>query len=394
MRRKICVVTTSRADYGHLRQLMLEIDKDADLQLQVIATGMHLMPTQGYTLSEIEADGIAINRLVHMMLADDNDISIVKSIGLGMFGFADTLAELHPDIVVLLGDRFELFAPAIAALIQRFPIAHIHGGETSQGAIDEAIRHAVTKMAAYHFPAAEPYARRIHQMGEDPQRIFNCGAPGLDSLYSQSLLSKEELEERIGMDIDGPTAIITYHPVTTEADDTPRQVDKLLSAIDATDLQVLFTASNADHQGDLVNQLIDRFVREREPSRYRLQTSLGHQAFLSCLKHFDLMVGNSSAGLIEAPSMGIPVVNIGSRQDGRLRAGNVIDVGYEAEDIRVGIERALSADFRKRLSTVLNPYDEQGDGKASWRIKEVLKSVALGEQVSRKAFTDLEMSLP
>lgn len=388
--RRICVVTTSRADYGHLRQLMAEIREDPALELQVVATGMHLMRTQGYTVRDIEADGITVTRNVGMMLADDDEISITKSIGLGLISFAEVLPELDPDILVLLGDRYELFAPAIAALMQRIPIAHIHGGEISQGAIDDVIRHSVTKMATFHFPVAREYAERIRQMGEAPDRIFNCGAPGLDTLYRKPLLTRHELEQRLAMSLDGPTAIVTYHPVTTEAEDTQRQIQNLLAAIESVTIKVLFTRSNADNQGNLINEAIEGFVRARDPDRYRFVDSLGQSLFLSCLKHMDVMIGNSSSGLIEAPSMQIPVVNIGTRQQGRLRAGNVIDVGYEVEAIRAAIEKSLSAGFKHEMANVINPYDEQKDGKASYRIKEVLKTAVSGDSCCKKVFFDLD----
>lgn len=389
--RRICVVTTSRADYGHLRQLMLEIQEDGSLALDVVATGMHLMHSQGYTVRNIIADGIPVAREVPMMLDSDDDESITKSIGLGLISFADTFTALRPDILVLLGDRYELFAPAIAALMRRVPIAHIHGGETSQGAIDEAIRHAVTKMATYHFPATRQYAARIRQMGEPPERIYNCGAPGLDTLYRSTLLTRAELEQRLGMTLDGATAIVTYHPVTTESADTPRQIGNLLAAIEAMPLRVLFTRSNADAQGAVVNDAIEAFVRDHDPARYRLEDSVGQMVFLSCLKHMDVMIGNSSSGLIEAPSLQIPVVNVGNRQQGRLRASNVIDVGYDSEAIRKAIEQSLSPEFRAQMPAVINPYDEQRDGRASYRIKQALKSVDLSEACTKKAFVDLEI---
>ena len=392
--RKLCVVTTSRADYGHLRQLMIKIQQDPGLDLEVVATGMHLMRSQGYTVRNIGADGIRVARNVPMMLANDDDISITKSIGLGLISFAEVLSELEPDILVLLGDRYELFAPAIAALMQRTPIAHIHGGETSQGAIDEAIRHSITKMATFHFPVTRQYAARIRQMGEPPERIFNCGAPGLDSLYASPLLTRPELEQRLSMVLDEAAAIVTYHPVTTEAADTWRQIENLLAALESMPLKVLFTRSNADTQGSLINEDIVGFVRDHDPERYRLMDSVGQQVFLSCLKHMDVMIGNSSSGLIEAPSLQIPVVNIGNRQQGRLRAANVIDVGYDADAIRGAIEKSLSKAFRSQMASVVNPYDEQKDGKASYRIKEVLKSVELSDSCVKKVFVDLEALEP
>ncbi|TVR29480.1 MAG: UDP-N-acetylglucosamine 2-epimerase (hydrolyzing) [Spirochaetaceae bacterium] len=385
--RRICVVTTSRADYGLLRRLMEEINLDQALQLQVVATGMHLVPELGQTISVIEADGLGPDRAVEMLLAADSDLGAAKSIGVGLLAFPDVLKQLDPQLVVVLGDRFELLAPAVAALMLRIPIAHIHGGETTEGALDEAIRHAVTKFSTLHFASTETYRKRIIQMGENPERVFNFGAPGLDNLYHLELFSREELEQRLEFALAGPVALVTYHPATLEPGLARERLDDLLEALESVAIKAVFTKANADEQGYAINRRLAEFC-QRNPDRYRLYDSLGTQLYFSCMAHCDLMVGNSSSGLIEAPSFHLPVVNVGERQAGRVRAENVIDVASRRDDIKEGITRALSQQFRSTLTSVENPYDASKDGSASRRIKEVLKSVDLSAGALKKAFYD------
>jgi UDP-hydrolysing UDP-N-acetyl-D-glucosamine 2-epimerase len=386
--RRICVVTTSRADYGLLTWLMRAIREDAELELQVIAAGMHLCPEFGLTYRDIEQDGLPIDRKIEMLLSADSDSAVTKSIGVGLISFSDTLEYLRPDILVILGDRFELLSAAIAALVAKIPIAHIHGGETSQGAIDEGVRHAITKMASLHFAATETYRRRIIQMGEDPDSVFAFGAPGLDALHHVTLLTKQELESHLGFSLESPTAIVTYHPVTLERRTAEEQIENLLTALSQESVRAVFTKANADMQGRLINQRIAAFCREH-PSDYRLSSNLGQEVYLSCLHHLDLMVGNSSSGLIEAPSFELPVVNIGDRQKGRIKAANVIDVGYSIADIVAGIGRASSDAWKEGIKDLENPYAGQGDGMVSFRIKEQLKSVDISESLMKKRFHDL-----
>lgn len=391
-RRRICVVTTSRADYGLLRGLMRAIREDNGLTLQVIAAGMHLCPEFGLTFEIIEQDGFYIDRKVEMLLSADTDRATVKSIGIGLLGFADALAELRPDLIVVLGDRFELLAPAIAALLAKIPIAHIHGGETSQGAIDEGVRHSVTKLASLHFAATETYRWRIIQMGEDPGSVFAFGAPGLDALHQVTLLTKAELVTRLDFDLSAPTALVTYHPVTLERNTAEQQIDHLLSVLLREKVRAVFTKANADAQGRLINLRVSAFCQDH-PGDYRLYDNLGQQVYLSCLRHLDLMVGNSSSGLIEAPSFRLPVVNIGDRQRGRIRAANVIDVGYSVGEIAAGIRRALSPAWREGIKDMTNPYAGCGDGRVSVRIKEQLKQVELTEALLKKRFYDLPVQV-
>ncbi len=340
-RRKICVVTTSRADYGLLYWLMKAIDEDPALELQVVATGMHLCPEFGLTYRKIEEDGFKMARKVDMILSGDTEASVVKSVGVGLVSFSDVYEDLRPDIVVVLGDRYELFAVAIPALLQRVPIAHIHGGETSQGAVDEGVRHALTKMASLHFPATEAYRKRIIQMGEDPGRVFNFGAPGLDWVSRLPLLGRNELQKRLDFDLSGKVAMVTYHPVTLEGEAWERQIEDLFRAVDRSGIKAIFTKANADAHGRMINGKIEQFCNEH-PKRFRLYDNLGQVLYLSCLKNLDLMIGNSSSGIVEAPTFKLPVVNIGDSQKGRMKAANMIDTGCDAGEILGSIRRANS----------------------------------------------------
>jgi len=350
---------------------------------------MHLCPEFGLTYRKIEEDGFKIARKVDMILSGDTEASVVKSVGVGLVSFSDVYEELKPDIVVVLGDRYELFAVAIPALLQRVPIAHIHGGETSQGAVDEAVRHSITKMASLHFPATEAYRKRIVQMGEDPKRVFNFGAPGLDWVHRLRLLERTELEKRLVFNLSGNVAIVTYHPVTLEGEAWERQIADLLRAVDGSGIKAIFTKANADAHGRMINRRIEQFCDEH-PKRFRLYDNLGQVLYLSCLKNLDLMIGNSSSGIVEAPSFKLPVVNIGDRQRGRVKAGNVTDVGNSEKEISRGIKRAVSESFRKEIASVKNPYDKFGDGKVSERIKETLKKVDLSPDLLKKPFFDID----
>jgi len=388
-RRRICVVTTSRADYGVLYWLLKEIREDNALELQILATGMHLSSEFGLTYRAIEDDGFQINKRIEMLLSSDTESAVIKSMGVGLISCSTAFKELMPEIVVVLGDRYDLYPVVLAALVSRIPIAHIHGGETSQGAIDEAIRHSITKIASIHFPATTLYRKRIIQMGEDPTLVFAYGSPGLDTLYRTKLMSKKKLEAFLDFVLDGTVAIITYHPVTLETKSVTTQIGNLLSALEATHLKAVFTKANADTHGNIINQMIKEFA-DRDPSRYRFFDNLGQIAYMSCLKHLDVMIGNSSSGLIEAPSFGLPVVNIGDRQKGRIKAENVIDVGYSTKEIRRGIEAACAVEFKKGIRHVKNPYDAYGDGKVSYRIKEKLKTIKISPSLLKKKFYDIK----
>jgi UDP-hydrolysing UDP-N-acetyl-D-glucosamine 2-epimerase len=386
-RRKICVVTTSRADFGLLSRLMLAIQSDPALRLQVIASGMHLESRFGRTWRDIEDKGIRIDRKIPMRMAGDSNLANLRSIAVGMNGFAAALHKLKPEILVLLGDRFELLAPAISALMLQIPIAHIHGGELSEGAIDDSVRHAITKLASLHFPATAIYRRRILQMGESPRFVFNFGAPGLDEIHAARPLTRSELEQELGFSIQAPIALVTYHPVTRDSLSTGSQIRSVISAIKATGLRAVFTAANADAEGARINQYLQKEC-DRNAERFKWVPHLGHRRYLSCLAHFAVMVGNSSSGLTEAPSFRLPVVNIGDRQRGRTRAVNIIDVACKAPAIVQGIQRAISPQFRKSLRNMRNPYDRYRDGRASERIKNVLRDVRIDGDLLKKGFYD------
>jgi UDP-N-acetylglucosamine 2-epimerase (non-hydrolysing)/GDP/UDP-N,N'-diacetylbacillosamine 2-epimerase (hydrolysing) len=383
-KRKICVVTASRAEYGLLYWVMKGIKDDPALKLQIVAAGMHLMPKYGSTYREIIKDGFKINARVDLKLNSDSEEGIARSLGLGITGFGKAFKRLRPDLVVLLGDRYEMLAAAAAAMVSRIPLAHIHGGEATFGVYDDAIRHAITKMAYLHFVSHPVYAQRVIQMGEDPRRVFNFGAPGLDNLRNLRLLSRFELEKLLGIGLDERTALVTFHPETLKKGDARRQIKNLLAALDKSGLNMIFTVPNADAENRVIFREIDKFTKQN-PSRTRVFKSLGRLKYLSLLKHIGLMVGNSSSGVIEAPSFKLPVVNVGNRQKGRLQAGNVINVSDRTGAILKGIRRALSPGFKKGLAAISNPF---GDGRASARIVRKLKTVKLGQL--NKGFYDLK----
>jgi len=387
-RKKICVVTTTRADYGLLFWLIKEIDEDPELELSLIVTGMHLSTEFGMTVNNIENDGFRIDRKIEMLLSSDNESAIIKSMGVAMISFAEALGEIKPDIVVLLGDRFEIVPVALASVVFRIPVAHIHGGETSQGAIDEFFRHAVTKMASIHFPATDLYRSRILQMGESPDLTFNFGAPGLDFIYRIPLLDRQELEMALEFILVGTVALVTYHPVTIESGTAVAQVNNLLQAIEEAGIGAIFTKANADTEGRIINRQLAEFCLAN-PLKFKLFDNLGQTRYLSCMKCLDLMLGNSSSGLIEAPSFQMPVVNIGDRQKGRTRAANVIDVGNSVAEISEGMSKALSEGFKISIQKMENPYDRFRDGKTSWRIKEKLKTINLTDHLLKKEFRDI-----
>ena len=377
-------MTGARAEYGLLYWLMKEIANDPELRLQIIATGIHLSPEFGLTYLRIEADGFTIDAKVEMLLSSDTPVGIVKSMGLGLIGFADALNNLKPDILVVLGDRFEILAAAQAALVSRIPIAHIHGGETSEGAFDESIRHAISKMAHWHFVAAEPYRKRVIQMGETPERVFNYGAPGLDHLSRLDWLGRQDLEAALEIQLGMPLFLVTYHPVTLADDSPEKPMSELLRALEAfPDATVIFTYPNADTGGRVLIECIDRFVSQHRKTA-RAFISLGQQRYLSLMREADVIVGNSSSALTEAPALKKASVNIGDRQKGRLKAASVIDASESSQGIVQAIRLALSDEFRRKLPETVSMY---GQGSVSQKIKATLKAVV---PEIRKSFFDIE----
>ena len=383
--RKICVVTGSRAEYGLLYWLLREIQDDAELELQLVVTGMHLSPEFGLTWQQIADDGFVINRRVEMLLSSDTPVGVGKAMGLGLIGFADALNELQPDIVVVLGDRFEIFAATQAAMNLRIPIAHIHGGELTEGAVDDAIRHAISKLSHLHFTAAESYRQRVIQLGEQPDRVFNVGAIGLDNIYRLPLLDKQALEAAIDFKLGHRNLLVTFHPVTLEKASAEEQLTQLLEALDALeDTNIIFTHSNADTEGRIISKMLENY-RARHPDRVATFVSLGSLRYLSTMRHVDAVIGNSSSGLIEAPALKIPTIDIGDRQKGRLAADSVLHCLPLSEDIRKMMAIAFSDAFKQRIQSQTNPY---GIGGASLAIKQQLKQTPLSNLL-KKSFYNL-----
>ena len=384
-RRKICVVTGSRAEYGLLFWLMKGIQKEPKLELQIIATGMHLSPEFGFTYKEIEKGGFHINKKVEMLLSADTPSAISKSTGLAMIGFADAYADLKPDIVILLGDRFELFSAAFCAHVAKIPIAHISGGETTAGAFDEAIRHSITKMSWWHFVAADEYKRRVIQLGEDSKRVILVGGLGVDNIMKTPLLTKSELEKRIGFKFSTKNLLVTFHPVTLEEKTAKDQCIELLNALERlNNTQIIFTYPNADTDGRIIKKLIDLFTKKHADTT-AVFPSLGQLNYLSTLQYVDGLVGNSSSGLAEAPTFKIGTINIGDRQKGRLKAKSIIDCKSNQKSISEAIERLYSNEFQDELKTVQNPY---GDGNATDKILDILTKQPVPKEL-KKEFIDL-----
>ena len=384
MTRKICVITGTRADYGLLRWVMQGIKDDPDLTLQIIATGMHLSPEFGLTYQAIEQDNFQIDRKVEMLTSSDTVVGISKSMGLGMIGFADALHDLQPDLIVVLGDRFEIFAAVSAALVARIPVAHLHGGETTEGAFDESLRHSITKMSHLHFVAVEVYRQRLIQLGEQPERVFLVGGLGVDNIKRLTLLNSSELEASLGFKFAQKNLLVTFHPVTLETATAADQMAELLAAlIELKDTKLIFTLPNADTDGRALIKMVEKFV-ERHHNAHAY-TSLGQLRYLSCIAQVDGVVGNSSSGLLEVPSFGKGTINIGDRQRGRLQATSVINSVPDRKNIAEAINKLYSADFQVSLSKVRNPY---GEGGASEKIVTTIRNYAI-DGIAKKAFYDL-----
>ncbi len=384
MSRKICVITGTRAEYGLLRWVMQGIKDDPELTLQIIATGMHLSPEFGLTYREIEKDGFQIDRKVEMLTSSDTPVGIAKSMGLGAIGFADALNELKCDLIVVLGDRFEIFAAVATALVARIPVAHLHGGETTQGAFDEALRHSITKMSHLHFVAAEAYRRRVVQLGEQSERVFLVGGLGIDNIKRLPLLGRAALEASLGCQFGPKNLLITFHPVTLETSTAEDQMAELLAALaELNDTRLIFTLPNADTDGRALIQMVQQFVAQH-PNAHAYP-SLGQLRYLSCIPQVDGVVGNSSSGLAEVPSFQKGTINIGDRQRGRLQAASVINCEPTRKGIAAALDRLYTADFQASLSQVQNPY---GEGGASEKVVKTIKHCALDGLV-KKSFFDL-----
>lgn len=383
--KKITVITGTRAEFGILKPLLVAIENSKTMQLQIMTTAMHLSPEFGYTISEIENSGFKVDKKVECLLSSDTATGVTKSMGLAMIGFADALEELSPDLVVILGDRSEMLAAASAAMIANVPIAHIHGGETTEGAYDESIRHAITKMSFYHFASTETYRRRIIQLGENPSRVFNVGAIGLDSIKSLALLNREKFEESIDFKLGQHNILITFHPVTLENNSAEKQFQAILNALNTLeDTKFIFTHANSDKNGRIINQMIEKFVAESKESAISFK-SLGQLRYLSALNHVDLVLGNSSSGIIEVPYFKIPTINIGDRQKGRVMPESVLNIEPNKVAIEKALSKAFDPDFNLKIKGQKQLY---GEGEAVDKIMKVLGHFQ--KQDLKKSFYDIK----
>ena len=382
--KKICVVTGTRAEYGLLYWVMKGIQASSNLQLQLIVTGMHLAPEFGLTVTDIENDGFSIDSKIEMLMSSDTPIGITKSMGLGLIGFADALDRLRPDLILLLGDRYEIFVAATAAMVACVPVAHIHGGESTEGLIDEPIRHGVSKMSHIHFVATEEYRKRVIQLGEHPTSVENVGGMGVDCISRTKLLTRSQTEKSIGFNFLERNLLITFHPVTLDYLSAELQMEELLCALrQLDDVGLIFTMPNADTNGRIIFKMIKSFCDDSQNSA--CFSSLGHLRYFSCMKYVDGLIGNSSSGLIEAPSLKVGTINIGDRQRGRQRAKSVIDCPADAAEISKSIKYLFSSKFKKLLESVDNPY---GEGGSSDKIVATLQSHKY-DGLLKKRFYDL-----
>ena len=386
--KRIGIMTGTRAEYGLLKSLMQEINKDNDLELYLIVSGMHLSPEFGMTYKEIEEDGFEINAKVEMLLSSDSPAGISKSIGLGVIGFADEFQRADLDMLILLGDRYEALSAAISAMVMRIPIAHLHGGELTEGAIDEGIRHSITKMSYLHFTSTEQYRSRVIQLGENPERVFYVGALGVENIKKINLMTKEELEKSIHFEIDENTVVVTYHPVTLENNTVEEQFLNLLKVLDRNPkIRMIFTKANADTNGRIVNELIDKYAAQNSVRACAFM-SLGQKRYLSALKYCRIVIGNSSSGIIEAPSFGKPIINIGDRQKGRICADSVINCGYTQQEIQQAMETALTEEFENKARNCRNPYEKENTAA---NIISVIKDYLLNDKIKlKKGFYDIK----
>ncbi len=385
MRKKICVVTGGRAEYGLLYPLLQKIKAKKSFDLSVVATGMHLEKAFGLTYREIEKDGFKIREKVSLRLVDDSPAGILRSMGLALAGFGEALKRIKPDLVLVLGDRFEIFCAATAAHVSRIPLVHIHGGESTEGAFDDAFRHAITKMSIIHFTSAKKYRNRVIQLGEDPRRVFNVGALGLDNIKQLPLLDKKKVEDKFRFKFKKHNLLVTYHPVTLENDRQGKGFAELLKVLDRRpDTLLIFTKANADTNGRVINRMIDDYVN-RNADKAVAFAALGRVGYLSTMKYVEAVVGNSSSGIIEASSFKIGTINIGDRQKGRIQADSVINCGTTAAEITDAFRKLYSPEFQKKLNAVRSPY---GDGKTADRMVQVLESIPL-KGLLKKSFHDL-----
>lgn len=383
--RKLCVVTGTRADYGLLKHLIAEINNAEDFELVLFVTGTHLSRDFGNTFTEIEEDGFLISRKIDLDLSSDTPCGVAASTALSLVGFSKAYADVKPDLIVLLGDRFELLGAAISAMYHHIPIAHLHGGEVTVGAMDESIRHSITKFSHIHFAATDIYRNRILQLGEDPNLVFNVGGLGVDAIKRIKLLSKDELEQSLGIKFMRRNLLVTYHPVTLECSSSSSQMEELLRALSPRkDCRIIFTMPNADPDSRIIYNLIKNFVRDNP--NCCLYASLGQIRYFSCIAQVDAVIGNSSSGLLEAPTFKKATINIGDRQSGRLKASSVIDCNPDCDSISAAIDKVFTDAFQHRLINTINPY---GDGGSVTKIMDILKKLSYVDLIKKK-FYDMQ----
>jgi len=385
--KKITVLTATRSEYSLLGPVIHALINDGGFDVRVVATGAHLSPEFGLTYREIEQDGVEIHKKIEILLSADTPSAISKSMGMAMIGFADYFAEYRPDALLVLGDRYETLAVCCAAMNERIPIIHLYGGETTEGAVDEAVRHAVTKLSYLHLTSTEGYRRRVIQLGESPDRVFAVGAIGVENAMKQKLMEKNELEQKLKWKLNNPYVVVTFHPVTLENNSAVWQCKELLSAMDSyPEMQFIITKANADGNGRIINHLFEIHTASR--SNMRVYDSLGMSGYLSALKYARMVVGNSSSGLVEAPSFRIPTVDIGDRQKGRLKAASVIHCNPAKNEIIAAMAKANSESFRQVSAKTVNPY---GDGNASKKIVEAISGMMVGNINIKKKFYDIKV---
>jgi len=380
MKKKVCIVTGTRAEYGLFLPILSALKKSNNLELQLVATTMHLSEEFGLTYQQIEQDGFQIDEKIENLLASDTKTSMAKSAALATMLLSDTYNRLEPDVVLLLGDRFETHAAATTAMLMNIPIAHIHGGEITEGAVDEQIRHSITKMAYLHFTSTEQYRKRVIQLGENPKRVFRTGAPGIDNILNLKLLEKDALEKKLNWKITNPLALFTYHPETLSKSDITLQIQEILKQIKHLDINIIFTYANADNGGKIVNRAIEQFAQQNK-EKYLVVKSLGQLKYLSTMKHANLLIGNTSSGIIEAASFHLPVVNIGNRQKGRIQSGNIINCNIS--ELTNGISKALASSFIKHCKSINNLY---GKGDTA---QQIVRLIEKSELTSTKRFYDI-----
>jgi GDP/UDP-N,N'-diacetylbacillosamine 2-epimerase (hydrolysing) len=388
MNRKIAILTGTRAEFGLLKPIIIKLKAVPEFEINVVVTGAHLTPEYGLTYREIENAGVHIDHKLDILLSADTPAAVSKTMGLAMISFADYFARIEPDLLLVLGDRYETLAVCCAAMNQRIPIAHLYGGETTEGAVDEGIRHALTKLSYLHFTSASRHRRRVIQLGEQPDRVFEVGAIGIENILNEKLLSKDELESAIALKLDKPYGLVTFHPVTLENNHSAEQFEALLQVCQKhEEMKFVFSKANADTNGRIINQMLDESAK-RHDHIYAF-ASLGMLRYLSAMKYCTVVMGNSSSGIIEAPSLGVPTINIGDRQKGRVQADSVINCGSVTGEIEQALQLARSNAFRARARNTVNPY---GDGNTSGKIVKIISDFLLNGKINlKKKFYDCEV---